>query len=157
MGFDIRWAKPEEWPEIMNMVWNTFLRFDCQDCTKEGRQSFYDFITDPNLFQSFEAGKYQVLVALDEEKVVGVASLRNINHLSLLFVDEDYQLMGIGRSLMEGLCNYLQNEVGERYISVTAAPYAVDFYKKLGFVQVKPLKNYSGIKVTAMEKVFHLA
>ena len=154
MCYELRWAKPEEWPAIMNMVWNTFIRFDGQDCTKEGRQSFYDFITDPNLFQAFVDGKYQVLVALDEGKIVGVGSLRNINHLSLLFVDEDYQLMGIGRSLMEGLCDYLKNEVGERYMSLAAAPYAVDFYKKLGFTQVKPLTNYSGVKVTAMEKIF---
>ena len=154
MCYEFRWAREEEWPEIMNMVWNTFIHFDGQDCTKEGRQSFYDFITDPNLFQSFSEGRYQVLVALDGDKIVGVGSLRNVNHLSLLFVDEDYQLMGIGRGLMEGLFHYLRDEVGERYISVTAAPYAVDFYKKLGFAQVKPLKNYSGVKVTAMEKVF---
>ena len=153
MCYVIRWAKEEEWPAIMNMVWNTFLRFDGQDCTKEGRQSFYDFITDPNLFQAFAAGKYQVLVALDGDRVVGVGSLRNINHLSLLFVDEDYQLLGIGRSLMNGLCDYLRNEVGEKYMSLTAAPYAVDFYKKLGFKQVKPITNYSGVKVTAMEKI----
>ena len=58
MCYELRWAKPEEWPAIMNMVWNTFIRFDGQDCTKEGRQSFYDFITDPNLFQAFVDGMH---------------------------------------------------------------------------------------------------
>ena len=156
MEFDIRWAKQDdqEWADIMNMIWNTFLHFDGQDCTKEGRQNFYEFLTDPSLHQSFEAGKYQVLVALDEGKVVGVASLRNINHLSLLFVDEEYQMMGIGRSLMKTLFDYLLLEIGAKSISVTATPYAVGFYKKLGFEQIAPEKDYSGVHMIAMEKVF---
>ena len=151
--FDIRWARQEEWPEIMDMVWNTFLRFDGQDCTMEGKKSFGDFIADPALFDSFLAGKYQMLIALDEGKVVGAASLRNINHLSLLFVHEDYQLMGIGSSLLAVLCDYLKHEVGMDYLTVDASPYAVDFYKKMGFNQLREPAMYSGVRVTSMEKI----
>ncbi|MDE7045217.1 MAG: GNAT family N-acetyltransferase, partial [Acetatifactor sp.] len=53
-----------------------------------------------------------------------------------------------------GLCRYLKEEAGERFMSLKAAPYAVDFYHKLGFRTVKPEVEYSGIRVTEMEKYF---
>ena len=39
-------------------------------------------------------------------------------------------------------------------MSLKASPYAVNFYRRLGFRVVKPEEEYSGIRVTAMEKVF---
>ena len=74
------------------------------------------------------------------------------NHLSLLFVDEEYHHRGVGRSLMGRMCEYLKKEAGERYMSLKAAPYAVDFYRKLGFHAVHEEEAFSGIRVTPMEK-----
>lgn len=154
MSISIRWARQEEWVETMNMIWKTFLKYEGNDYSEEGVQNFYEFITDAGLYQAFLQGKYQLLVALDGEKIIGAGSLRNINHLSLLFVDEAYHRQGVGRALMEKLCQYLKLEVGERYMSLKAAPYAVEFYKKLGFQQIRPEEAYSGIRVTSMEKIF---
>jgi ribosomal protein S18 acetylase RimI-like enzyme len=57
---------------------------------------------------------------------------------------------------MQYLCDYLEHEEGEKFMSLKAAPYAVDFYKKLGFKIVKPEEDYSGIRVTSMEKFFDM-
>jgi len=76
----------------------------------------------------------------------------NYNHLSLLFVDEEYHHRGIGRDLMRRMCEYLKKEEGERYMSLKAAPYAVEFYRKLGFHAVHEEEAFSGIRVTPMEK-----
>lgn len=134
------------------MIWKTFLKFEACDYSEEGIRNFYEFITDVNLYHAFLQGRYQLLVALEGGRVIGAASLRNGNHLSLLFVDEEYHRQGIGRALMEHLCHYLKTESGEKSMTVKAAPYAVDFYRKLGFVQMSPEENYSGIRVTSMEK-----
>ncbi|MBQ9488708.1 MAG: GNAT family N-acetyltransferase, partial [Lachnospiraceae bacterium] len=61
---------------------------------------------------------------------------------------------GVGRAMLEYLCDYLKNEVGERYISVTASPYGLEFYKKMGFMQIKPQEMSYGMPVVSMEKVF---
>ena len=92
--------------------------------------------------------------ALDGEKVIGIGSIRSKNHLSLLFVEEAYHRRGVGRAIMNALFSYLKEEAGEKFISVQAAPYAVNFYKKLGFHTVRPEQEISGIRVTAMEKIF---
>jgi len=151
---EVRWARPQEWESAMQLVWRTFLKFEGNEYTEEGIHNFYDFITDEQLHNSFLQGKYQMMLALDQEKIIGVASVRSVNHLSLLFVDESYHKKGVGSALMKQLCGYLKDEVGERYISLKAAPYAVNFYRKMGFHVVTPEEEFSGIRVTSMEKFF---
>lgn len=152
--FEVRWAKEEEWGPAMRMIWRTFLRFEGRDYTREGIRNFYDFITDDDLYVAFLKGEYQLMVALDGQKVIGAGSIRNRNHLSLLFVEEGYHRRGVGRAILTAVCDYLKQEAGEKYISLKAAPYAVNFYRRLGFRAVRPEEEYSGIRVTEMEKVF---
>ena len=154
MPFEVRWAKEEEWGPAMRMIWRTFLRFEGRDYTREGIRNFYDFITDDDLYVAFLKGEYQLMVALDGQKVIGAGSIRNRNHLSLLVVEEGYHRMGVGRAILTAVCDYLKQEAGEKYISLKAAPYAVNFYRRLGFRAVRPEEEYSGIRVTEMEKVF---
>jgi len=152
--YEIRWAGTEDWAPAMRMIWKTFMKFEGNVYTEEGIQNFWDFISDDMLYQAFLKGNYQMMVAVDRGRVVGAGSIRNRNHLSLLFVDEEYHHRGIGADLLNRLCEYLKVEEGERYMSLKAAPYAVGFYRKVGFREVAPEEEYSGIRVTPMEKVF---
>ncbi|MBQ6696332.1 MAG: GNAT family N-acetyltransferase [Lachnospiraceae bacterium] len=150
--YQIRWAKPDEWTIAMNMIWKTFLKFEGDIYSPEGIRNFLDFITDEDLFASFLKGEYLMMLALSEGQIVGAATVRNGNHLSLLFVEEDYHRKGIGRALLYNMCKYLKLEQGESYMTVKAAPYAVEFYERIGFVITGPEEHYSGIQVTPMEK-----
>ena len=138
----------------MNMVWDTFMKFEGEDYSAEGIRNFYDFITDEKLHQAFLKGRYQMLVALEAGEVVGMASVRNRNHLSLLFVKDTHHRRGIGRALLDTFCRYLKDEMGERSMTVQAAPYALGFYQRSGFFATGPEQQFSGIRVTAMERVF---
>lgn len=151
--YEIRWARTEEWAPAMKMIWRTFMKFEGDDYTEEGIQSFFDFISDDKLYNAFLRGTYQMLVAVSEGQVIGAASVRNCNHLSLLFVDEKFHHKGVGAALMTKMCDYLKTEAGERYMSLQASPYAVNFYRRLGFRAVAPEEEYSGIRVTPMEKI----
>lgn len=153
-SYEIRWARESEWASAMRMIWRTFLEFDGKDYTEEGIRNFFEFITDDDLYRAFLKGEYQMMVALAQGKIIGAGSIRNKNHLSLLFVEGAYHRRGVGSALLVRLCDYLQKEAGERYMSLKAAPYAVNFYKKLGFHTVKPEEERAGIRVTYMVKVF---
>lgn len=157
MSYEIRWARENEWAPAMQMVWRTFLEYDGKDYSEEGIKNFFDFITDNELYASFLKGEYQMMVALDKGRIIGAGSLRNRNHLSLLFVDGTYHRMGIGSAILIRLCDYLEQEMGERYMSLKAAPYAVNFYRKLGFQTVRPEEEISGIRVTTMVKMLKAA
>lgn len=152
--YEIRWAYEQDWGAAISMVWKTFLKYEGKDYSKEAVQHFHDFLNDEKLRQSFLKGTYQMLVALDGSRIIGVAAVRYCNYVSLLFVDEEYHRKGIGKTLMRVLCRYLKEEAGEKYVSLTAAPCAVNFYRKLGFRAVCPEEEYAGVRVTAMEKIF---
>lgn len=62
-----------------------------------------------------------MMVALDGERVIGAASVRNYNHLSLLFVDEEYHHRGIGRDLMRRMCEYLKKRKGTVYVAESSS------------------------------------
>lgn len=151
--YEVRWARVEEWAPAIKMIWKTFMKFEGEEYSEEGIRNFFEFISDDNLYAAFLRGDYQMMVALDGNRIIGAATIRNGNHLSLLFVDEEYHRRGVGRTLMKKLFEYLKTEAGERSISLTAAPYAVDFYRKLGFYIVSPEKEISGIRITGMEKI----
>lgn len=147
----IRWAKTDEWVPAMKMIWDTFLKYEGRDYTEEGIKSFLEFITDESLYAAFLRGEYRLMVALHRRSIIGAGSLRDGNRLSLLFVEEAYHRKGVGSAILWKLCHYLE-KAGESSISLQAAPYAVDFYRKQGFHVVEPEREYDGIRVTLMEK-----
>lgn len=151
--YQIRSAYRDEWDDAMALAWKTFLRFEADVYSPEGVKHFEDFITDTTLHRMFIMGAYQMFVALDRNKIVGMITLRNSTHISLLFVDEKYHRRGIGRALIEYLTNYLLTEVGVSYITVNASPYGVAFYHKLGFQDLRPEEEKDGIIYTPMKFV----
>ena len=43
-SYEIRWARPEDWKKAMDMVWDTFMKYEGEDYSSEGIRNFYDFI-----------------------------------------------------------------------------------------------------------------
>ena len=148
----IRKAVMADWEETMAMTWRTFLKFEAKDYGMEGVDSFRNFISDPLLRRMFLLGTYHMFVATYHEKIVGMVSLRNENHISLLFVDEMYHKRGIGRRLIDTIGEFSREEYGKSDITVNAAPYGLGFYKKIGFFITSSLMSNDGIKYTSMKK-----
>ena len=153
MPYQIRSAYREDWEEAMSLAWRTFLQFEADDYSPEGVKNFENFITDTTLYRMFVMGAYQMFVALDGKKIVGMITLRDMTHISLLFVDEKYHRQGIGRALMLYLENYLLTELQASRVTVNASPYGVDFYHRLGFRDLYPEQKKDGIIYPPMEFV----
>ena len=75
--FSLRMALEKDWEPAMNLAWETFLVFEAAEYSKEGIESFRDFISDQWLKNMFLKGEYQMVVALDREKIIGFITLRN--------------------------------------------------------------------------------
>ena len=150
-SYQIRSAYRNEWQDAMALAWKTFLRFEADVYAPEGVRNFENFITDSTLYRMFVMGTYQLFVALDQNKIVGMITLRNATHISLLFVDEAYHRQGIGRALITYLTDYLLTEVGASRMTVHSSPYGVGFYHKMGFRDLRPEESRDGIIYTPME------
>lgn len=150
----IRSAYKNEWDVAMDIAWDTFMQFEATDYSSRGIESFREFITDPILKRMFLMGSYQLFVAVEEGNIVGIISLRNETHISLLFVDAKHHYQGIGRDLIRYVCDYVDKEEGYKRVTVNAAPYALEFYHKLGFRDTGNEETNDGIRFTPMEKVW---
>ena len=150
--YEFRMALEKDWEPAMKLAWETFLVFEATEYTEEGIESFRDFISDQWLKKMFLSGQYQMFVALDNEKLIGFITIRNEHHISLLFVDKEYHYQGLGRTLIQKVGDYLITEMGVDYMTVDSAPYAVEFYHKLGFWDLAPVQHKQGIIYTSMKK-----
>lgn len=153
-SYQIRSAYRDEWEDAMALAWRTFLRFEAGVYSAEGVQNFENFITDTTLYRMFVMGAYQMFVALDRDKIIGMVTLRDSTHISLLFVDEKYHRQGIGRALLGCLMDYMAKEMGIHKVTVNASPYGVGFYHRLGFQDLRPEEQRDGIIYTPMELKF---
>ena len=151
--YEVRSAYRDEWDDAMALAWKTFLRFEADVYSPEGVRNFEDFITDTTLDRMFVMGAYQMFVALDAGKIIGMITLRNRTHISLLFVDEQYHRKGVGRALMQYLENYLLTEIGADRVTVNSSPCGEGFYHRLGFRDLRPREEKNGIIYTPMEFV----
>ena len=99
-------------------------------------------------------GTYEIRWAEDKD---WIPAMHMIWKTFLKFEAVDYTEEGI-RNFYDFITDehlyksFLKKEEGERYMSLKAAPYAVEFYRKLGFHAVHEEEAFSGIRVTPMEK-----
>ena len=148
----VRDAEKEEWKDIMALAWRTFLKFEAGEYPTEGTTSFFAFITDATLYQMFLKGEYLVKIAKKDNKIVGMISMRNVNHISLLFVEKEYHKQGIGKILIDEMSKELKRKGSKNTITVNAAPYAIEFYHKVGFFDLSKEMEKDGIIYIPMQR-----
>ena len=139
-----------EWDEAMQIAWDTFILFEAPEYSKQGIESFRNFVKDPILKTLFVEGKYKVIAAFDKGFMVGILGVRNETHISLLFVDSEYHRRGIARRLMNRIFEMTYKEYGKREMTVNSSPYAVGFYHKIGFIDTDVEQTTDGIRYTPM-------
>ena len=142
-------ATKDEWEDAMALAWRSFKKFVADDYTDVGVKEFYDFISDNGIYKMFLIGEYRLWVAKLEGEIVGMISVRAKRHISLLFVDDKHQRMGIGRDLVYTAAEYM-NENGEKFATVNASPYGVPFYHAIGFKDTREEYVDSGMRITPM-------
>ena len=131
--FKIEKANINDIEEISDLVKRIYLKYNSKIDTEEGIKNILIFVSAENMRLRFFIEGALMLVARDEnKKIIGVIELRNFEHISLFFVDDKYFKLGIGKKLFEEAKNIFGNE---KY-SVNASDYGLEFYKKLGFIQI---------------------
>ncbi len=149
-GITIRPATNEEWDEAIHLIWKTFVRYDAKDYPQNGIDSFAEFITDETLHRMFVVGAYEMFLAIIEQTIIGVVTLRDQTHISLLFVDGEYQHKGVGSMLVDYVYEYVQYAYQSTQLTVNAAFSATEFYEQYGFTHVREAFVQKGIFVAPM-------
>ena len=138
----------KELEELTNLVIETFDEFVGIDYSEKGKDSFYKFISNGNIFTNMLLAHEFLITAKFNEQIVGVITTRDRAHISLLFVHKDYHKQGISRNLVDSLLNLSE----ENSITVNSSPYALEIYRKMGFVVQEELQEKDGIKFIPMKR-----
>jgi GNAT superfamily N-acetyltransferase len=117
-----------------------------------GNEQFIDFITPANILARVQDHTDAVTTCKIDGVIAGVLSVRDGNHISLLFVDEQHHGKGIARRMI--LDFIARNKpLGIHELTVNASPFSVGIYERLGFARESALLELHGIRFVRMRKV----
>jgi GNAT superfamily N-acetyltransferase len=143
----IRELRHDEVEEALKLVWRVFEEFEAPEYSEQGVSEFKKFISFLEVEKRCQNGEL-MLGAFEADKLVGVLSVNvNRSHISLMFVDKKYHRRGVARAMF----NEAINQIKPEYLTVNSSPYAVEAYKKLGFMQTEEKKVSNGIIYVPMK------
>ena len=139
---DIRSLNREQLENALPLVWSVFCEYEAVNYPESGKDAFRQAIRDPQYLDMLTA-----FGAFYDGELVGIIALReNGTHVALFFVDGRYHRRGIGRALFEAC----MAENDAKRVTVHSSEYAVEVYKRLGFVPSAELREDGGIRYVPM-------
>ena len=137
-------------PRAQALAESVFMEYDAPDYSKNGADGVVRFIYH-DLPQKLHGGSMVVYGCFEKGSLLGMCALDNFCHISLLFVDGSCHRRGIGTALIKQVC-FAARLHGNEHITVNAAPFAVGFYHKIGFVDLGEPQFENDIVFTPMRK-----
>lgn len=132
-----------EFNNVKELVKKVFDNSVAKDYSDDGKEEFYKFVNDNEKLSSLDIWGYYI-----EDRLIGVIGTRDeISHISLFFVDNEFQRHSFGKKLLQTVVEASKADV----ISVNSAPSAVNAYKYMGFSATDGEIENNGIKYVPME------
>ena len=138
---EIRPVREQELPKAMDLCWRVFQEFEAPSYPPEGTEAFQSYLTNAE-----KRNHLIVYGAWEGEALLGVLAAEE-EQIALLFVEPAVHRRGIGRLLFQAFLR----ESGLRQVSVHSSPYAVEAYRRLGFLPTAEEQHSpDGIRYTPM-------
>ena len=138
---------------VSEMVWEVFLEFEAPDYSDEGLATFKAFIAPQRLANEVEVNGYKIYCCFEGDMLVGVIAVRNITHISMLFVTSSHHKRGIAKNLLKlAAGEIIKENSAVQQLTVNSSPYAVEIYKRLGFTPTDKMLEANGIIYMPMRK-----
>ena len=145
---EIKVLEKSQYPAALYLIRETFDKFVAPFYTDEGVETFKARFSSPEDFDDAV-----VYGAFDENgELAGVLiAVNDLAHIVAFYVKEKFQKRGVGKALFERLSDDSNNS----YVTVNASPYAVEIYRKLGFIEAGETEDRDGIVFTPMMKALY--
>ena len=141
----LRLMRTGEEIEVSNLVARSFNEFVAPDFPDEGIDEFFSY-SNPRALQKRTEGSHFVLVAESEGVIAGMIEIREMRHISMLFVDKAFHRIGIGNELFNAALEKIESEDRPpEMLTVNSSRFAVPFYERLGFVRSEEEKIIHGV------------
>ncbi len=142
---NLRPMSPGEEVEVVNLVARSFNEFIAPDFPEEGIDEFFSY-ANPRALRKRSDGNHFVLVAESGGVITGMIEIREMRHVSMLFVDKSFHRRGIGKGLLNTALERIESESRPpKKLTVHSSRFAVPFYESLGFVRSGEEKVIHGV------------
>ncbi|MDY4953367.1 MAG: GNAT family N-acetyltransferase [Candidatus Onthomonas sp.] len=118
-----------------------FCQFEAPEYAPEGVAEFRRTLADVDGMR-----RMYLYGAFAGDTLVGMLAMRGTRHISLFFVKADWHRKGVGRRLFDAMVR----DWGPQEFTVHSSPYAVEIYRRLGFVPTDTEQVTNGIRYTPM-------
>lgn len=145
MILEIEELEQKDVKTVSKLVERSFSNSVASTLTNEGVSTFMSGLTSEAIEKRLISGNI-FIICRNERSIVGVAEIRDKNHLNLLFVEPSMQRKGIGHKLMLNLID----RVRENQITVNSSLNSTDAYTKFGFKKSGPIAEVKGIRYQPM-------
>ncbi|KZN38494.1 hypothetical protein N480_12640 [Pseudoalteromonas luteoviolacea S2607] len=142
---EIRQAEPQDIEQLTELI-TTVSELDVlPQFNTQGQQEYMNRVI-PDIETTFNTKLFDTFVAVELDKVVGFAALRDKNYITHLFVAKEAQGLGLGKTLLDKLLS----QTSAKNISLRASINAQYFYQHYGFVATEPESEFMGIRFVPM-------
>lgn len=132
----IRRGEPGDLPALQQLFVDTVTSVCCHDYNDRQIEAWTSGVENRDRWNDIITSQF-LLVASDQQQIVGFCSLANENHVDLLFVHKDYQRRGIANRLYAGIEQQAIN-LGQKQLSSDVSKTARLFFEKMGFDLITP-------------------
>lgn len=141
---------PSEIATVSSLACGVFDQFVAPHYQTEGVAEFHRYASDEALSQRHKSG-HITLVAEHSGELVGMLHLRELRHVSMLFVQSSRQRSGIARGLLAAAGALAgDTDIG---FTVSSSPNAVSAYERLGFRVTGSEQCIHGIRFVPMQRL----
>lgn len=143
--FIVRRINHTEVVDVCNLVARTFNEFIAPEFTEEGVDEFFLYSNPSALKKRLELDYFSI-VAEYGGKLAGMIEVKRNNHISMLYVDKQFQRKGLAKTLIQNALKHISSDKEiPKDITVNSSRYAVPFYESLGFIQFEEEKTIYGV------------
>ena len=148
---------------VLQLVWRAFEEFEAYQHTAEGIREFKNYFEYSSIKRMMDNSELMMWGCFHNEtctlhevqsKIIGMIASKQTNHVSMLFVDKEYHRQGIARTLYQKLVEHCSKIDGCSEITVNSSMYAVEAYKRMGFVATDAEQQKNGIRYVPMKHKF---
>ena len=137
--------------KTLQLVWSVFEEFEAYQYSAEGVREFQNYIDYYSIKRLLDKSETKMWGCFHNGNIIGTIFTERPNHISLLFVDKRYHRQGVARSLYQKFIEYCSQNYNCLEISVNSSLYAVEIYKRLGFVATDTEQLKNGIRFIPMK------
>lgn len=145
-----RIANIEDAEQISKLILDSQRKYCFHEYTDDGQKLMLQ-LCGTKAIQTYIERNDVYYVAQDGKQIIGVAGIRDNDHLTHNFVDDRYHRKGISKELWRLATEECARRGNQGSYNLRASTYAIPVYEKWGFVQTGDADQEYGITSTPME------